>query len=130
MEKYESNYDYDPQTYCRICDGNLRGIRHLTSKKCKNIELAKAKPPPSRVEQDYEKIETKEDNSEKETREEKNHETLAEKVSKLENEGDDMSDIVKEVEKAEKLMALIRDLENQDLSNRDCLTLKFAQEKD
>ena len=75
MEKYESNYDYDPQTYCRICDGNLRGIRHLTSKKCKNIELAKAKPPPSRVEQDYEKIETKEDNSEKETREEKNHET-------------------------------------------------------
>ena len=97
MEKYESNFDYDPQTYCRVCDMNLRGIQHLL--KCQNSELAKARPPPSQVEQDYQ------------TREEKNHETLAEKVSKLENEGDEINYIVKEVEKAEKLLAFIKYLE-------------------
>ena len=129
MEKYESNFDYDPQTYCRVCDMNLRGIQHLL--KCQNSELVKAKPPSSQVEQDYETFETKEkDNSEKvDKTEEKNHETLAEKVSKLENEGEEMNDIVKEVEKAEKLLALIRDLENRDLSDQDRVTLKFAQEK-
>ena len=129
MEKYESNFDYDPQTYCRVCDMNLRGIQHLL--KCQNSELVKAKPPSSQVEQDYETFETKEkDNSEKvDKREEKNHETLAEKVSKLENEGEEMNDIVEEVEKAEKLLAIIRDLENRDLSDQDRVTLKFAQEK-
>lgn len=67
--------------------------------------------------------------SRSQTREEKNPETLAEKVSKLENEGEEMNDIVKEVEKAEKLLGIIRDLENRDLSDQDRLTLKFAQEK-
>ena len=67
--------------------------------------------------------------SRSQTREEKNNETLAEKVSKLENEGEEMNDIVKEVEKAEKLMAIIRDLENRDLNDQDRLTLKFVQEK-
>ena len=40
-----------------------------------------------------------------------------------------MNDIVKEVEKAEKLLGIIRDLENRDLSDQDRLTLKSVQEK-
>ena len=89
MEKYESNFDYDPQTYCRVCDMNLRGFQHLL--KCQNSELVKAKPPSSQVEQDYETFETKEkDNSEKvDKREEKNHETL------VENEEGEMNAFVK-----------------------------------
>ena len=148
MEKYESNFDYDPQKYCRFCDGNLRGIRHLVEcrrnreKESENDrEIANNELPRrplelgvSKVENEKNKTaknETKEDNFVKrsQTREEKNHETLAEKVSKLENEGEEINDIVKEVEKAEKLMEIIRDLENRDLSDQDRLTLKFAQEK-
>ena len=167
MEKYESNFDYDPQKYCRFCDGNLHGIRHLVE--CRRNRKEESENDTEIAINDNEllrrplelgvsKVENKRDKTvenetkEKDTKveryvdvsiseesdkvddveseiEEKNHETLAEKVSKLENEGDEMSDIVKEVEKAEKLMALIRDLENRDLSDQDRVTLKFAQEK-
>ena len=123
MEKYESNFDYDPQKYCRFCDGNLHGIRHLVE--CRrnrkeesenDTEIANNELPRRPLELGV-------------SEEEKNHETLAEKVSKLENEGEEMNDIVKEVEKAEKLMAIIRDLENRDLNDQDRLTLKFVQER-
>ena len=67
-------------------------------------------------------------------REEKNHETLAEKVSKLENEEGEINAIVKEIEKAEKIythdMELIRQvLERQVLSPQDRLTLNKVLEQ-
>ena len=126
MEKYESNFDYDPQTYCKVCDGNLRGIEHLL--KCQNSELKKAKPSPSQVEQDYETFETKEkDNSEKvDKREEKNHETL------VENEEGEMNAFVKaqienESDKVKKNLELIRVLKRQVLSPEDRLRINEAE---
>ena len=135
MEKYESNFDYDPQTYCRVCDMNLRGFQHLL--KCQNSELVKAKPPSSQVEQDYETFETKEkDNSEKvdkgENEEEKSHETLAEKVSKVENEECEIIAFVKaqienESDKVKKNLELIRVLKRQVLSPEDRLRINEAE---
>ena len=188
MEKYESNFDYDPQKYCRFCDGNLRGIRHIVDCRRKregyspvrvrhekrekesenNTKIANNKllrrplelgVSKDENERDKTAKKTKEDNFEKVDRvddkvndkeseiEEKNHETLAEKVSKVENEEnraetdqkrveyeeDKINAIVKEIEKAEKIythdMELIRVLERQVLSPQDRLALNKILEQ-
>ena len=131
-------YKFDPNDYCRLCDGHLRGIRHMVECRRKREDESKNELVIAMNNKDSGDVKNvkdtkveryvnvsipeepdKVDDVESETETNQNHETLAEKVSKLENEGDEMSDIVKEVEKAEKLMALIRDLENRDLSDRD-----------
>ena len=193
-------YKFDPNDYCRLCDGHLRGIRHMVDCRRKREgysparvvlekredesknELLNRRPLELNERNKTAKNETKEDNFEKvdrvedkeietkltpeelksvfprlrtctgvgdqattegelssemsrsQPREEKNHETLAEKVSKLENEEGEINAIVKEIEKAEKIythdMELIRQvLERQVLSPQDRLTLNKVLEQ-
>ena len=137
MDKYKDNFDddnkmeeykFDPNDYCRLCDGHLFGIRHLVECRRKrekefenDTEIANNELPRRPLELGV-------------SEEEKNHETLAEKVSKLENEEGEINAIVKEIEKAEKIythdMELIRQvLERQVLSPQDRLTLNKVLEQ-
>ena len=158
---------FDPNDYCKLCDGNLLGIRHLVE--CRRKSEKAAENETGEKEDNSDKVNRVEDKetetkltpeepksvfprlrtctgvgdqattegelssemSRSQPREEKNHETLAENVSKLEYEEGEINAIVKEIEKAEKIythdMELIRVLERQVLSPQDRLRINEAE---